>query len=137
MSQNFKLSDLIPDPLTFTDDSFGGDGTTHDVKTAAMLSPDEFAQIERIKADLDAFYKTPEGGTAAGLRLFEQRADEFLTLLIPGLPPARLSVIPVAFKLGFLGWWQRQQPQVPAGKAMARAQKTPRGRSRASSTPTE
>lgn len=134
---NFKLSSLIPDPLTFTDDSFGGDGTAYDVKTTAMLSSAEFAAIERMKVDMDAFYTDGQADQTAGLRLFEQRADEFLGLIIPGLAAERRQAIPVALKLGFLSWWQRQQPQAQSsGEEKARAPKPSRGRSRASSTPT-
>lgn len=138
MSKNFKLSGLIPNPLTFTDDEFGGDGHTHDVKSTEMLSSAEFAELERIKADIGAFLNQPEGGTSAGLRIYEQRTDEFMQILIPTLTEVRRSVIPIAFKIGFLTWWQQQQPRVEpsVGKAPARAAKTPRGRSRASSEPT-
>jgi hypothetical protein len=120
MSKNFRLSGVIPEPLTFTDDGLGGDGHTYDVKTAVMLSAADMAALDRIYADVTAYQVAPGADAAAGLaaaRLMEQRLDEYIQLLIPDLPPARLQAIPIGLKLQLVSWWRQEHPETAVGEA--------------------
>jgi len=48
-NKNFNFSELIPEPLTFIDSGFGGDGQTHEVRTVAMLGAADHARLQRIQ----------------------------------------------------------------------------------------
>lgn len=136
MSRNFNLSDLIPEPLTFTDDRYGGDGAVHDVLTFDLLSEEDVARLmtlQRRQAQAFAAEQAPQA---------LQALNELLRLLVPTLSPERVAAIPLGVKTKFLGWWGEQQPQ--PGKATGAGEQTaasptpvPRGRrSRASSPST-
>lgn len=129
MAENFSLSSLVPNPLTFTDDAYGGDGTTYDVQTNAMLSAADFAKMDRINADLSEIAKTT-GDAPEQLKLLEQRADELMELLVPKLPEERRQAIPFMFKFKLLEWWKSKQPQLTQGGASppAKAGRPVRGR---------
>lgn len=118
----FSLSSLLPEPLVFRDDRFGGDGALHDVKTAGMLSVEDVVVLERLqRRGVEAVGRTDlESGSQAAM--LAQATDEMMGLLVPTLPAERLKAIPFAFKAAFLKWWREKQPQpeeTDAGEAQA------------------
>lgn len=118
MANGFRLSDLVPEPLTFTDDMPGGDGITYDVLTMDLLSEHAIARMVQLQQRMTVALANQRG--AEGL----QAINDLLHLLIPGLPTERLSAIPVAYKTKFLEWYGQQQPAT-APKATGPAPTTP------------
>jgi hypothetical protein len=133
MGASFRLSDLVPDPMTFTDDAYGGDGTTHDVLTVDLLSEADIAALMREQRRMAAGFAAERSEEAL------DAVNRLIRLLIPTLPPERLSSIPITFKARFIEFWQQEQPQAPKATATRPTKPTPppRGRrSRDSSPPT-
>jgi hypothetical protein len=112
-NRDFRLSDLIPEPLTFTDDAYGGDGAVYDVLTADLLSEVDLAALTRLeRRAAQAFaQERPEEALSA--------FNEMIALLIPALPRERLAAIPLAFKTRFLEFWRDQHPAPKAGRGKA------------------
>ena len=137
MSNSFRLSDLVPEPLTLTDDAHGGDGTVYDVLTADLLSEVDMAALMTQQRRMAAAFAADRTDEAL------QACNAFVQILIPSIPAERLRAIPLTFKARFIEFWQQhhaaQQPS-PKAPATDPANLTPvqRGRrSRASSPPTE
>jgi hypothetical protein len=131
MSASFRLSDLVPEPMTFTDDAYGGDGSTHDVLTVDLLSEDAVTALLREQRRMTAGFAAERSAEAL------EATNRLISILIPSLPPERLASIPITFKARFIEFWQEQQPKSP--KAMATATTpptpTPRGRRSPRSSP--
>ena len=133
MGAAFRLSDLVPDPMTFTDDAYGGDGTTHDVLTVDLLSEADIAALLREQRRMAAGFAAERSEEAL------DAVNRLIKLLIPSLPPERLASIPITFKARFIEFWQAEQPTIPKAPAVTSPTPapTPRGRrSRQSSPPT-
>jgi hypothetical protein len=107
VSKGFSLADLIPEPLTFTDDGAGGDGRTYDVRPEDVFSAVEVFRFRRLSAQND------ENDAAAS----EVCAGEIMHMLIPALPAERIAAIPMLYKLRFVVWWRQQGLGEPAGEA--------------------
>ena len=132
MSGNFSLADLIPEPLTLTDDMPGGDGRAHDVLSGALLSTADVAALMRLEKDA-AQALTREDVSAADATM-----NRLIAVLVPTLTPERISAIPITFKTRFLEWWRAQQPapdpKVTAAREAMRAAPVPRSRKSAPRT---
>ncbi len=131
VNRTFSLADLVPEPLTFRDDLFGGDGTAYDVKTREMLGAIDIARLERLQGRIQEQTKASalladREGVAQDL---ETAVDEICALLVVGLPAGRLTKIPFGFKLTFLSWWRAAQPEEPPLPGGAKAAPGPRRRS--------
>lgn len=138
MSENdFSFAGLIPDPLTFTDNRFGGDGMRHDVMRADMLSPEDYAVIQRMEREITAASLSTNADSPDNVTLINQRLSEFLRLLIPTLPSERITAIPVIYRVKFIEWWKSKHEAAthPSGEAQAGAP-IQKKRSPASSQPT-
>lgn len=125
MGASFRLSDLVPDPMTFTDDAYGGNGAVYEVLTADLLSEAGIAAMlhqERRMAQSFAVDRSAEALDAA---------NKLIGILIPALPAERLTLIPVTFKVRFIQFWQENQPQAPKATA-ATPNQTPTQRGRRS-----
>jgi hypothetical protein len=127
----FSLADLMPEPLTLTDNAVGGDGRTHDVLSGALLSTTNVAALTRLERDAGAAL-AKDDPTAADAAI-----NRLIGVLIPTLPPERISAIPITFKTKFLEWWRAQQPEPsPKVTAAQATNATPVRRSRTSAPPT-
>lgn len=138
MSENendFSLSSLIPDPLTYTDDRFEGDGKRYDMLRAEMLSAEDYAAIQRITREITAISAGKDAGSPAKVKIMEQRLEEFIALLIPGLPAQRVHALPLVVRIKVIEWWKSKHPEQPPGEAPA-VERTQRKRSPASSVST-
>lgn len=133
MSREFRLSDLQPDPLTFTDDAYGGDGRRYDVLTADLMSEADLAKMARLQRLAAQHFAAERTEEALGV------FNDLMALLIPTLPEARIAAIPLTFKTRFLEFWQQQHPapKVPRGKARTPTPAPRAPRSPRSAPPTE
>jgi len=128
----FSLADLMPEPLTLTDNAVGGDGRTHDVLSGALLSTADVATLTRLERDAGTALAKDDPAAA------DAAINRLIGVLIPTLAPERISAIPITFKTKFLEWWREQQPQPSpkAAAAQAATNATPVRRSRTSAPPT-
>lgn len=120
-SNSFSFADLIPEPLTFRDDAFGGDGTIHDVHTAEMLSVSGVVELARAEDRLRRLVAGAEP-SLEDIQELERMMDQIMRLIVPGLPAERLAAIPFQFKMQLLAWWKENMPdpeELPAGEAAA------------------
>jgi hypothetical protein len=111
MAKGFSLSEFFPEPMTFTDDGFGGNGKVHDVKTVELLGVQDSVRLQRLYDRLigaTASKKTSDEKLAVEL---EQTADEMMHLLIPTLPKERIGKMSFQAKFAFLRWWRSEQPK--------------------------
>ena len=150
MSKTFQLSSdltsLLPEPLTFRDNAFGGDGTEYDVLTWEHFGPQQIAVLKRLERRLTANYTI----LAANVEELEEQQDlevvaekvendlnAFLALIIPTMPVQRWPRIPYKWRYDFLQWWNAEQPAPPQAPKVKRPRSTARGRaSRDSAQPT-
>lgn len=122
---NLNFADLIPEPLTYTDE----DGTIYDVKSGALLSSADIAAIVRLERDsATALAKdTPVEADAA--------LNRILRILVPSLPDERLAAMPLGVKTRIVEWWKDAQPNPKTQRARAatttRATPAPRSRTSA------
>lgn len=156
MSNEFNLIDLIPQPLHFRDvatceacDGAGCEvcamrgrvlGQRYDARTAAMFGPIDLATQQRLQREMVEATQIMQRAGASDAELesasatLESVLDDFMLLIVPGLPVERVAAIESGYKLQFITWWRQQHPEPTEGKAQARP--VTRGRpSRASSTP--
>lgn len=155
---SFSLSDLIPEPIVYIDDTLGGDGQRHDMRTSQMFSSEDFAAYNRLQREVDqaqalmqvkdAAKRDPgkiEHAMAQMLRII----DDMLLILMPTFPRERLEKLPTWAKQEIIKRWRAEQkgastPAVTEAPVAGEVEppapqeaKTPRGRrSRASATPT-
>jgi len=124
----FSLADLMPEPLTFTDDATGGDGCAHDVLSGALLSTADVAALTRLERESAAALAKNDPNAA------DAAINRLIAVLIPTLPLERISAIPIVFKTKFLEWWRDQQPspKPPAAQTTQATSATPVRRSRTS-----
>lgn len=110
-TKGFSLADFFPEPMTFTDNEFGGDGKVHDVKTVELLGVQDSVRIQRLYDRLaKAMSGSGKGATEEKLAAeLEQAAAEMLYLLIPTLPKERVKKIPFQVQFRFLQWWKQEQ----------------------------
>ena len=132
MTTNFSLADLMPEPLTFTDNAVGGDGAIHDMLTSALLSSEDVSALTRLERDAAGAMANQDIAAA------DAAINRLIGTLIPTLPAERIAAIPITFKTRLLDWWREQQPQPsPKAKAAQQAPSAARGRrSRTSAPPT-
>lgn len=97
----FSLSDLVPEPLYFVDNAMGGDGTRYEVLTADLLSEKDVAVATRLDARIRTMAEDPTVAIGA--------INDYMQLLVPTLPMARIQAIPMSFKTRFIAWWSEQQ----------------------------
>ena len=126
MGAAFRLSDLVPDQMTVTDDAYGGDGSTYDVLTVDLLSEDAISALMREQRRMAAGFAAERSGEAL------EATNRLIAILIPTLPPERLASIPITFKARFIEFWQEQQPKSPKATAAAPTSPTPTPRGRRS-----
>lgn len=136
MGASFRLSDLVPDPMTFTDDAYGGDGQTYDVLTTDLLSEDAVSALMREQRRMTQAFAADRGSEAL------ESVNRLIGILIPDLPAERLGSIPIAFKAQFIEFWHAEQrpPKVVAATKTPTPNPTPTPRGRrspASSPPTD
>lgn len=116
-TKGFSLAEFSPEPMTFTDDGFGGDGRIYDVKTLEHLGARDTVQLQRLYERMSNAVVGKGGKQGAhedqlAVQL-EQTADELFTLLIPTLPAERHKAIPFQGKFRFLRWWREEQTPPP------------------------
>lgn len=111
-NRGFRLSDLIPEPLTFTDDATGGDGTVYDVLTLDLLSEQGVSRMLLLQTRMMQGFAEEHPQEAM------QAINELISILIPGMAQERIAAIPLTLKTHFFDWWQQQHPKTP-GRAMA------------------
>jgi hypothetical protein len=99
MSTQFSLADLIPEPLTFKDDAFGGEGVIFDVLTSELLSSQDIATLRRIRNRLIG---EPQEEETADLII---NINLLVSLLIPDMPSERIHRLPLGAKEKFFAWW--------------------------------
>lgn len=109
----FSLSDLVPEPLYFVDNAMGGDGTRYEVLTADLLSEKDVAVATRLDARIRTMAEDPTVAIGA--------INDYMQLLVPTLPMARIQAIPMSFKTRFIAWWSEQQQQATSPKPTAAA----------------
>ena len=114
----FTFAELIPEPLTFKDEAFGGSGEIYAVRTGEMLSIQEVVALDRVETDLKRAL-AGENNTSEAIEQIEIMTDRLITLVIPDLPEERRKRIPFAYWMRFLEWWKEQQPEPPQGEAVA------------------
>lgn len=127
MGNNFNLSSLIPEGLTFIDDGAGGDGTQYAVRLPAMFDSYEYAQMAKLQDELPGHLKKiaslgesgPEAAQAA--LVLDGVINDFMQLLIPDLPDERVKRIALGYKLEFIKWWKQQLPAQPKAADQAKA----------------
>lgn len=118
--RSFSFADLIPEPLTFKDDAFDGDGHVYDVRTNDMLSVDDVVRMMRMEGRFKSVLaRTERAGQpdTEGLDELLQLTDEMFAMLIPALPDERVEAIPFSYKMRFVEWWRKQQPEIDEGEA--------------------
>lgn len=115
---SFSLSDLIPEPIVYIDDTFGGDGQRHDMRTSQMFSSEDFAAYNRLQREVDqaqalmhvkdAAKRDPikvERAMTQMLRIL----DEMLLILMPTFPRERLEKLPTWAKQTIITRWRTEQ----------------------------
>lgn len=108
-SKGFSLAEFSPEPMTFTDDGFGGDGRVYDVKTLEHLGARDSVQMQRLYERMGNAL-TGKGANEEKLAVqLEQTADDLFLLLVPDLPKERHKAIPFQGKFRFLRWWREEQ----------------------------
>lgn len=133
MSKTFQLSSdltsLLPEPLTFLDNAFGGGGEEYDVLTWEHLGPQQIAKLKRLErrlvqnytilaANVESLNEQQDLEAVAGH--VEDDMNAFLALIIPTMPAERWPHIPYKWRYDFLQWWNTEQPAPPkAPKAKA------------------
>lgn len=117
--RSFRLSNLIPEPLTFTDDAYGGDGRTHDVLTADLLSEADMARMTTLERRMARAAAEERGEDML------QALNELFQMLIPGLSAERVAHIPVTLKTKFFDFWSAQHPKA-SGVAATPAKPKPK-----------
>jgi hypothetical protein len=154
MAKSLSFAGLVPEPLTFTDDAFGGDGARYDVLSPDLFTPEAFARFEQIQGELNrtkaAIGNEGQGVTSEIFTQLGAMTDELIAILIPQMPAERRQAVPFGFKMRFLQWWQ-EETRTPTGgvggpplshkQAVARrvianaSGKTPRGKPSRGSSP--
>lgn len=114
----FTFAELIPEPLTFKDEAFGGSGQIYAVRTGEMLSIQEVVELERAETNLKRAL-AGENNTTEAIEQIEVMTDRLIALVIPDLPQDRRARIPFAYWMKFLEWWKGQQPEPAQGEAVA------------------
>ncbi len=131
--RGFRLSDLIPEPLSFTDNAVGGDGTVYDVLTLDLLSEQDVGRMLLLQTRMMQGFAEEHPQEAM------QAINELISILVPAMASERIAAIPLTLKTHFFDWWQAQHPKTP-GRATAPKKpptRVPRGKpSRGSSPPT-
>lgn len=115
----FSFADLIPEPLTFKDDRFGGSGQSYDVRTGEMLSIQEVVELDRAERNLERALAGEGDPSAEAIEMIQLMTDRLIALIVPDLPEERRARIPFAYWMRFLAWWKEQQPDPPKGEAQA------------------
>lgn len=105
VDRSFRLSDLIPEPLTFTDDMVGGDGTVYDVLTLDLLSEQDVARMFVLQRRMTRAFTAEQHDEAL------QAINELIQMLVPKLSVERTAAIPLTLKTHFLDWWRLQHQQ--------------------------
>jgi hypothetical protein len=103
--RSFRLSDLIPEPLTFTDDMVGGDGTVYDVLTLDLLSEQDVSRMFVLQRRMTRAFTAEQHDEAL------QAINELIQMLVPKLSGDRVAAIPLTLKTHFLDWWRQQHQQ--------------------------
>lgn len=121
-SRELSLADLAPERLTFFDTAYGGDGARYEWRAYDDMGLEELGLLRRIQDELGRG-SALIGRDHADAATLEQAAakigaglDAFLHLILPGLPAARLTAIPLRGKQHMLQWWQARQAPVDAGE---------------------
>lgn len=112
--KGFSLAEFSPEPMTFTDDGFGGDGRVYEVKTLEHLGARDTVQLQRLYERMtNALVGKGANGKAINedhlATQLEQTAEDLFKLLIPTLPAERHKAIPFQGKFRFLRWWRTEQ----------------------------
>lgn len=117
--------------MTFTDDAYGGDGTTYDVLTVDLLSEDSIAALMREQRRMAQAFAAERSSEAL------EAVNRLIAILIPSMPPERIAAIPITFKARFVEFWQTEQqgPKAQAAAPKSKPTPTPRGRRSPRSSP--
>jgi hypothetical protein len=153
---SFSLADLIPEPIVYVDDTFGGDGQRYDMRTMQMFSSEDFGAYNQLQREVDQAQALMQSKGVAqrdpsrvqkAMQQMLRIIDEMLLILMPDFPRERLEKIPTWGKQKIITRWRAAQKAAdvsaeptPVGEAEPPAPqaKTPRGkRSPASATTTE
>lgn len=132
----FSMLERVPAGHTFRDT----DGQVYQVKSARMFGTTAYGRLLWLQDELPSAMQevSASGGDEAALLPAVTRMDatvnEWMQLLIPELPIARIHEIPLESKVNFILWWQaEEQRAAPQGEARA-ARATSGKRSRGSSS---
>jgi hypothetical protein len=109
-TKGFSLAEFSPEPMTFTDDGFGGDGRVYDAKTLQHLGARDTVRMQQLYERMSNALTAGGDGDADVLATqLEQTVDDLFALLIPTLPTERHQAIPFQGKFRFLNWWRSEQ----------------------------
>lgn len=125
--KGFSLAEFSPEPMTFTDDGFGGDGRVYDVKTVQHLGARDTVRMQQLYERMSNALTAAGTDNADALATqLEQTADDLFQLLIPTLPAERHGAIPFQGKFRFLTWWRQEQAPPPKNKGEGQAAELPK-----------
>lgn len=113
--RTFSLAEFFPEPMTFTDDGFGGNGKAHDVKTAELMGAQDAVKLQRMYDLVQRIQANEKMAAEEAAKKLEQTLDQMMRLLIPTLPPVRIGKISFQVKFRFLTWWKAEQEK-PKGE---------------------
>lgn len=125
MSAQFSLSDLIPEPLTFKDDAFNGEGVVFDVLTSKLLSSQDIAFIQRIRKRISDLLREKvenedededEEEKTKVVNTLTRDMNLLMKTLIPKMPFERICDLPLGAKEKFFVWWFAQSAETPNKK---------------------
>jgi hypothetical protein len=138
---SFSLSDLIPEPLIYVDDTFSGDGKRYEMRSTREFSPEDFAVYLRWQREagvVSAQFHQLGGDKAKDVQKAEKVMQQLIHILdslvlhlMPEFPRERLDAIPSWAKAKIIERWRQEQPKetAAAGESLAGKQpKTLRGK---------
>ena len=111
MPKNLNFASLMPERSTFTDI----DGAVYDMISRADFSVVTMAKATRLQKQfptwIDRLQKNPGDERAA--ELLEKGIAEMVSMVIVGLPQARLDAMTLGQKQMILDFWNAQQAVAP------------------------
>ena len=125
--KTFSLADLIPEPLNFTDDAFGGSGIRYDVLTLELLSSQDIAILRRTKKRINEFMQTKDSASdplepKMNTDALEREINALFKILIPKIGIDRIKEIPLGAKEKFFYWWLNENSKKKKRKEEKEAQ---------------
>lgn len=133
---SFSLSDLIPEPLMYVDDTFGGDGKRYEMRSTQEFSPEDYAVYLRWQREagvVQVQFRQLGGEHAKDVQKAEKVMQQLIHILdslilhlMPGFPRERLDAVPSWAKAKIIERWRGEQPKETAAVGEAQAGKQPR-----------